>query len=227
MAVSSVLPLLCREQRLQRDVHIEATAELQHLLPTLHERRCHRPCKARFRLAGWPLPGGSRTLWIAMKGFRSHVVPLSWIFPVATAVVPPRQRHRQLSRLNLSHVGLAGASKFGPSRYQGAVSNRLMSCKDNACEGVLSCSESARVRVGGGIQPACELFLSVDRRWFDCRQRADRLRHQVRRSAVPLQWPSKGALSSQDYSYDRESSSQAEPYLRAWATSSCCRCCAT
>jgi esterase/lipase superfamily enzyme len=27
-------------------------------------------------------------------------------------------------------------------------------------------------------------------------------------------WPSKGALSSQDYSYDRESSGQAEPYLR-------------
>ena len=27
-------------------------------------------------------------------------------------------------------------------------------------------------------------------------------------------WPSKGALSTQDYSYDRESSGQAEPYLR-------------
>ena len=27
-------------------------------------------------------------------------------------------------------------------------------------------------------------------------------------------WPSKGTLSSQDYSYDRESSGQAEPYLR-------------
>src|SRR6185436_6019096 len=26
-------------------------------------------------------------------------------------------------------------------------------------------------------------------------------------------WPSKGALSSQDYSYDRESAGQAEPYL--------------
>ena len=32
---------------------------LQHLLPTLQERRCRRPGKARFRLAGWPLPGGS------------------------------------------------------------------------------------------------------------------------------------------------------------------------
>ena len=45
---------------------------LQHLLPTLQERCCHRPCKARFRLAGLPLPGGSRTLWIALKGFRSY-----------------------------------------------------------------------------------------------------------------------------------------------------------
>ena len=51
---------------------------LQHLLPTLQERRCHRPCKARFRLAGWPLPGGRRTLWIAVKGFRT---PCSFSFP--------------------------------------------------------------------------------------------------------------------------------------------------
>src|SRR5262245_1055390 len=27
-------------------------------------------CKTRFRLAGWPLPGGSSTHWFAMKGFR-------------------------------------------------------------------------------------------------------------------------------------------------------------
>jgi hypothetical protein len=38
---------------------------------TLHARRCHRTCKACFRLAGWPLPGGSRTLWITTKGFSS------------------------------------------------------------------------------------------------------------------------------------------------------------
>src|SRR5262249_50747420 len=53
-----------------------------HLLPTLQEWCCHHPCKARFRLAGSPLPGGSRTLWIATKGFRSQSHPpfldLSW-----------------------------------------------------------------------------------------------------------------------------------------------------
>ena len=55
--------------------HFGAIARLQHLLPTLHEWCCHYPCKARFRLAGSPLPGGSRTLWIAMKGFRLHFHP--------------------------------------------------------------------------------------------------------------------------------------------------------
>jgi hypothetical protein len=47
-------------------------ARLQHLLPTLQEWCYHHPCKVRFRLAGSPLPGGSRILWIAIRGFRSH-----------------------------------------------------------------------------------------------------------------------------------------------------------
>src|SRR6266571_4010964 len=55
---------------------------LRHLLPTLQDWCCHHPCKARFRLAGSPLPGGSRTLRIATKGFRSQSHPpfldLSW-----------------------------------------------------------------------------------------------------------------------------------------------------
>ena len=49
---------------------------LQHLLPTLHEWCCHHPCKARFRLAGSPLPGGSSTLWTTTKGFSSSHPPL-------------------------------------------------------------------------------------------------------------------------------------------------------
>ena len=36
-----------------------AIARLRHPLLTLHECCCHHPCKARFRLAGSPLPGGS------------------------------------------------------------------------------------------------------------------------------------------------------------------------
>ena len=68
LSVSSMLPPLRGQRRLQRVSY----ARLQHLLPTLQEWCCHHPCKARFRLAGLPLPGGSRTLWIALKGFRSH-----------------------------------------------------------------------------------------------------------------------------------------------------------
>jgi len=82
LTVPSMLPPLVRQRRLQRINHIGAIARLQHLLPTLQEWCCHHPCKARFRLAGSPLPGGSRTLWIATRGFRSHsrspLLDLSW-----------------------------------------------------------------------------------------------------------------------------------------------------
>ena len=59
ITVPSMLPPPPMRRRLQRLYDFGATARLQHLLPTLHERCCHRPCKARFRLAGSPLPGGS------------------------------------------------------------------------------------------------------------------------------------------------------------------------
>jgi hypothetical protein len=36
---------------------------------TLHEQSRLCPCKTDFRLVGSPLPGGTRTLWIATKGF--------------------------------------------------------------------------------------------------------------------------------------------------------------
>jgi hypothetical protein len=59
LTVSSMLPPLVRQRGLQRINHIGAIARLQHLLPTLQEWCCHHPCKACFRLAGSPLPGGS------------------------------------------------------------------------------------------------------------------------------------------------------------------------
>ena len=72
---------------------------LQHLLPTLQEWCCHHPCKARFRLAGLPLPGGSRTLWIALKGFRSHFhspfLDFSWRY---RNELPP-SHHRPFGRV--------------------------------------------------------------------------------------------------------------------------------
>ena len=66
---SPILLPLIQQRRPQRLKNFGAIARLQHQLPTLHEWCCHHPCKARFRLAGSPLPGGSRTLWIATKGF--------------------------------------------------------------------------------------------------------------------------------------------------------------
>jgi hypothetical protein len=48
-----------------------ANPQLRHLLPYASRVALPHTCKARFRLAGSPLPGGSRTLWIATKGFSS------------------------------------------------------------------------------------------------------------------------------------------------------------
>ena len=56
---SPMLPPLLQQRRLQRFKNFGAIAGLQHLLPTLQEWRYRHPCKARFRLAGSPLPGGS------------------------------------------------------------------------------------------------------------------------------------------------------------------------
>src|SRR6516165_8601101 len=74
---------------------------LWHPLPTLQDWCRHHPCKARFRLVGSPLPGGSRTLWIATKGFRSQSHPpfldLSWrkgSFMVASPSRVASQRSR-------------------------------------------------------------------------------------------------------------------------------------
>jgi hypothetical protein len=61
LSVSSMLPPLRGQRRLQRVSYFGAITRLQHLLPTIQEWCCHHPCKDRFRLAGLPLPGGSRT----------------------------------------------------------------------------------------------------------------------------------------------------------------------
>ena len=60
LTVASVLPPRFPRRRLQRLHEFRGSiARLRHLLPTLQEWCCHHPCKARFRLAGSPLPGGS------------------------------------------------------------------------------------------------------------------------------------------------------------------------
>ena len=47
-----MLPPRPTRRRLQRSHDLEAATGLWHPLPTLRKRRCRRPRKARFRLAG-------------------------------------------------------------------------------------------------------------------------------------------------------------------------------
>ena len=63
LAVLSMLPPGYPSRRPQRVHNLEADTGLQHPLSTLHERRCRRPCKTRFRLAGCAFTGrGSNPL---------------------------------------------------------------------------------------------------------------------------------------------------------------------
>src|SRR6266851_4212621 len=73
-----------------------ANTQLRHLLPYASRVTLPHTCKACFRLAGWPLPRGSRTLWTATKGFSSFSRSSS--FPVVLtqqrSVSPPRSSNR-------------------------------------------------------------------------------------------------------------------------------------
>src|SRR5499427_3887352 len=67
---SSMLPLLTGQQRLQRNVYIEATAGLKHLLSTLQERCCHRHMQDS-------LPAG----WLAFTGRELNPLDRNERFP--------------------------------------------------------------------------------------------------------------------------------------------------
>src|SRR3954470_12573976 len=112
LAVLSMLPPHPTRRRLRRLHDFEATAGLRHPLPTLHDRRCRRPCKARFRLAGWPLPGGSRTLWSAMKGFRSSSRRPPFQDLACRKLDPRRTADPQADAV---HAGPGSGSRVGPS----------------------------------------------------------------------------------------------------------------
>jgi hypothetical protein len=116
-AVPPMLPPRPTRRRLQRSHDLEAATGLQHPLPTLRTRRCRRPRKARFRLAGWPLPGEGRTLRIATKGFRalSRRPPFQGL-PCRKlgACGAPRAQARHLHRSPAQGAAaLAGANQVG------------------------------------------------------------------------------------------------------------------
>src|SRR5215467_10066281 len=78
----------------------------QHLLSYASRFVLPLTCKAGFRLAGWPLPGGCRTLWTAAKGFRSHDHP-----PLLTLQGPPLRLRWQHVRCTLDSRRLAAKPK--------------------------------------------------------------------------------------------------------------------
>jgi hypothetical protein len=57
IAAFPVLPPRPTKRRLPHSHDFEAATGLQRPLSTLHERRCRRPCKTRFRLAGSAFTG--------------------------------------------------------------------------------------------------------------------------------------------------------------------------
>jgi hypothetical protein len=71
ISATSMLPPLCAQRRLRQLLFRGSLTQLRH--PLTYASRFVLPLtrKARFRLAGWPLPGGRRTLRTATRGFSS------------------------------------------------------------------------------------------------------------------------------------------------------------
>jgi hypothetical protein len=87
VAVLPMLPPGTTHQRPQRVTSISRlNAGLQHPLPTLHERRCRRPCKARFRLAGCAFAGRGLNPLDRSERFQVTFIPLSRTSPDASRV---------------------------------------------------------------------------------------------------------------------------------------------
>src|SRR5262247_4844737 len=83
MTVPPVLPLPHKKQRLRRNVYIEATSGLKHLLSTLHERRYHRHMQDS-------LPVG----WLAFTVRESNPLDCDERFPRTTSLHWDRNRTR-------------------------------------------------------------------------------------------------------------------------------------
>ena len=94
--VSSMLPLLTGQQRLQRNVYIEATAGLKHLLSTLQERCCHRHMQDS-------LPAG----WLAFTGWESNPLDRDERFPSSTSSSPFPEF---ILTLPVSNLGMSAVS---------------------------------------------------------------------------------------------------------------------
>src|SRR5215468_8229601 len=71
ISVTSMRPPLPIQRRLRQLLFWGSLTQLRHTLTYAPRFVLPLTRKARFRLAGWPLPGGRRTLWTAARGFSS------------------------------------------------------------------------------------------------------------------------------------------------------------
>ena len=86
VAVLPMLPPGPTHRRPQLVPNLEANTGLQHPLPTLHEGRCRRPCKARFRLAGCAFAGRELNPLDRIERFQVTSILLSRISPDASRI---------------------------------------------------------------------------------------------------------------------------------------------
>jgi hypothetical protein len=84
MSSRSMLPPDPTRRRLLRFHDFEAATGLQRPLSTLHERRCRRPCKTRFRLAGSAFAGRASNPLGRFERFQVTSILLSRAYPDAS-----------------------------------------------------------------------------------------------------------------------------------------------
>jgi hypothetical protein len=94
VAALSILPPVPTNRRPQRAHDLEAATGLQRPPPTLHERRCRRPCKAGFRLAGCAFAGRGSNPLDRFERFQFLSFLLSRTSPDASWVHAERLVHR-------------------------------------------------------------------------------------------------------------------------------------
>src|SRR6266511_749103 len=132
-----------------------ANTQLRHLLPYASRVALPHTCKARFRLVGWPLPGGRRTLWTAARGFSSCRSSSSPALLTQQRSALPAERRARAPRLSFFLL-----PKRGAERREGANLSRLRGAPNHACEAWLaSCDRRARLSAlhRGDFEPGAAL----------------------------------------------------------------------
>lgn len=85
MALRQHRPRRMKSEGTMHWAYRDSITRLRHLLPTLRQGQLPILAQGSLPAGGWPLPGGSQTLWTAPKGFRllSTRFLLSQVYPGA------------------------------------------------------------------------------------------------------------------------------------------------